>query len=288
VGLKVYVNGDLYEKDEARISVLDHGLLYGDGVFEGIRAYNGRIFRCRRHVDRLYESAQAIALTVPLNKEELTKAMYDTLQANGLSDAYIRLVVTRGIGDLGLDPRKCTGPRVIIITDSIALYPQELYENGLELVTASTVRGLPHSVDPRVKSLNYLCNVLAKIECVRAGVEEAVMLNPQGQVAECTGDNIFIVKAGRLLTPPKNAGILAGVTRGVVMELATKAGIDVREQEMSRFDLYVADECFLTGTAAELIAVVKIDGRTIANGKPGPMTIRLLEMFRRETVENPD
>ena len=286
MGLKVYINGKLYDKDEARISVFDHGLLYGDGVFEGIRAYNGKIFRCREHVERLFSSAQAIALQMPISPDELTHAMYDTMAANGLKDAYLRVLVTRGIGDLGLDPRKCSGTQMIIITDSIALYPPELYEKGLEVVTVPTVRNLPHAVDPRIKSLNYLSNVLAKIEAAQAGVEEAIMLNPHGLVAECTGDNIFIVKDARLLTPPVHAGILAGITRGVVMELAEATGIEAVEKDMTRFDLYTADECFLSGTAAELIAVVKIDSRTIGDGKPGPMTLKLLALFRDKTTNN--
>ncbi len=286
MGLKVYINGELYEKQEARISVYDHGLLYGDGVFEGIRAYNGRVFRGKEHIDRLYASARAIALEIPMSREEIAQAIEDTLAANGLSDAYIRLVVTRGVGTLGLDPYKCTNPQVIIITGSIALYPPELYEKGLELVTVSTLRNHPNAVNPRIKSLNYLNNILAKIECIQAGVSEAIMLNKDGYVAECTGDNIFTVKDGALETPPVHAGILEGITRKVVMELAGAAGIDTVERDMTRFDLYVADECFLTGTAAEIIPVVKIDNRPIKDGEPGPVTLRLLEMFRDQTTNN--
>jgi branched-chain amino acid aminotransferase len=286
VGLKVYIDGKLYEKEQARVSVFDHGLLYGDGVFEGIRVYGGSIFRCREHMDRLYDSARAIALKIPLTKDEMTAAMRRTLDANGLSDAYIRLLVTRGIGDLGLDPNKCPRPSVVIITDSIALYPPELYETGLELVTVSTLRNHPNAVNPRIKSLNYLNNILAKIECLQAGVSEAIMLNQEGYVAECTGDNIFTVSDGVLLTPSLHCGMLDGITRGVVMELGREAGIEVREATMTRFDLYMADECFLTGTAAEIIPVVRIDSRTIGDGKPGPVTQKLLGMFRDLTKTN--
>ena len=286
LGLKVYINGELYEKNEARISVYDHGLLYGDGVFEGIRAYNGRVFRGKQHIDRLYASARAIALEIPMSKEELSQAIKDTLAANELSDAYIRVVITRGVGTLGLDPYKCTCPQVIVITDSVALYPPELYENGLELVTVSTLRNHPNAVNPRIKSLNYLNNILAKIEGIQAGVSEAIMLNKDGFVAECTGDNIFVVKDGRLETPPVHAGILEGITRDVVMELAEQAGMETVERDMTRFDLYVADECFLTGTAAEIIPVVKIDSRPIKDGQAGPVTLRLLEMFRDQTTNN--
>ena len=283
MGLKVYINGELFEKQDARISVYDHGLLYGDGVFEGIRAYHGKVFRCREHIDRLYDSARGIALEIPLSKEEMAEAIRETLDANGLSDAYIRLLVTRGAGDLGLDPRKCREPLVIIIAGSIALYPPEFYEQGLELVTVSTVRNHPNAMNPRIKSLNYLNNILAKIECIQAGVSEAIMLNQDGHVAECTGDNLFTVRRGVVRTPPVHAGILEGITRQVVMELARKAGLEAQEATMTRFDLYVADECFLTGTAAEIIPVVRIDSRTIGDGKPGPVTLKLLEMFREET-----
>ncbi|KPK65263.1 MAG: branched-chain amino acid aminotransferase [Planctomycetes bacterium SM23_32] len=286
MGLKVYVNGELHEKQDARISVYDHGLLYGDGVFEGIRAYNGRIFRCKEHIDRLFASARAIALTMPMSKQEVTEAIRYTLDANGLSDAYIRLVVTRGVGTLGLDPYKCRDPQVIIITDSIALYPPQYYENGLELVTVSTVRNHPNAINPRIKSLNYLNNILAKIECIQAGLTEAIMLNKEGYVAECTGDNIFVVKDGRLMTPPVHAGILEGITRQVVMELAGQAGMEALERDMTRFDLYVADECFLTGTAAEIIPVVRIDSRQVGDGRPGPVTLKLLEMFRSQTTNS--
>jgi branched-chain amino acid aminotransferase len=284
--LRIYINGELHDKKDARISVYDHGLLYGDGVFEGIRAYNGKVFRCKEHIDRLFASARAIALEIPMTRDEVAEAIRYTLEANGLSDAYIRLVVTRGIGTLGLDPYECADPQVIIITDSISLYPPEYYERGLELVTVPTVRNHPNALNPRIKSLNYLNNILAKIECLQAGVTEAIMLNKEGYVAECTGDNIFTVKDGRLETPPVHAGILEGITRDVVMELAAEAGIETLERDMTRFDLYVADECFLTGTAAEIIPVVRIDSRDIGDGEPGPVTLKLLAMFRDQTTNN--
>jgi len=287
VGLKVYMNGEFCEQDQARISVYDHGLLYGDGVFEGIRAYNGKVFRCDEHLDRLFASAQAIALDMPLSKQEICSAIYQTLELNGLSDAYIRLIVTRGIGTLGLDPNKCAQPQIIIITDSIELYPQELYETGLSLIISSVVRNSPDALDARIKSLNYLNNILAKIECLKAGVMEGIMLNSEGNVAECTGDNIFIVKDGKLLTPPDDACILKGVTRGVVMDLARRDGVETLEQNLVPDDVYQADECFLTGTAAELIPVVRIDDRQIGDGRPGPVTRKLLAMFREETINNP-
>jgi branched-chain amino acid aminotransferase len=285
---KVWIDGELVDQADAKISVFDHGVLYGDGVFEGIRAYGGQIFRCRPHVDRFYDSARAIALEVPVSKDELVRAMHDALKANGISDGYLRVVVTRGVGTLGLDAHLCEEPSLIIIAAGIKLYPQEFYEKGLEVITASTVRNLPHAVDPRIKSLNYLNNILAKIEAHRAGVREAIMLNARGQVAECTGDNIFIVKNGEVLTPPTSAGILAGVTRQVGLELARRDATPAAEREMSRYDVYTADECFLTGTAAELIPVVKVDGRPVGTGRPGPVTQRLLELFRREVAENPN
>jgi branched-chain amino acid aminotransferase len=283
VGLKVYINGKLKDKDEARISVYDHGLLYGDGVFEGIRAYRGNVFRMQEHIDRLYDSAKGIALQIPLSKSEMIEAIHKTLAANKLPDAYIRVVVTRGIGTLGLDPTKCPEPQVIIITDSISLYPKELYEKGLEVVTVPTTRTPHNALSPKIKSLNYLNNILAKIEAKQAGVIEAIMLNANGYVAECTGDNLFIVSNGQLLTPPPHAGILIGITRQVVMELAERADIPAVEQQLTRFDLYVADECFLTGTAAEVIPVVQIDSRPVGDGTPGPVTRKLLKMFREET-----
>jgi branched-chain amino acid aminotransferase len=279
MGLKVYISGKLYDKDDAKISVYDHGLLYGDGVFEGIRSYGGKVFRLDRHLDRLYASARAIRLEIPLAIDAMARAVRDTLQANGITDGYIRLVVTRGAGYLGLDPRKTSNPQVIIITDHIELYPAELYEKGLAIVTASTIRNHPNALNPRIKSLNYLNNILAKIEGVDAGAPEALMLNHKGEVAECTGDNLFLVRRGELVTPPTDAGILEGITREAVIELARSAGHAVHEVALTRHDVYVADECFLTGTAAEVIPVVKCDGRPIGSGQPGPVTRDLRKRF---------
>jgi branched-chain amino acid aminotransferase len=273
------MNGKLVDKHDAKVSVYDHGLLYGDGVFEGIRVYAGKVFKHKEHTERLYESAKAIALTIPLTPEEMMAAVEETVKANNKVDGYIRLVVTRGPGTLGLDPRKCD-PQVIVIVDDIALYPKELYENGLEVVTSSYIRNHSNALSPRVKSLNYLNNILAKIEAIRAGCLEAIMLNAQGDVAECTGDNLFVVKKGVLKTPPPEAGILEGITRGVVMDLARGAKMDVRECPLTRHDVYAADEIFLTGTAAEVIAVSKVDGRAIGSGKPGPVTRRLRDLFQ--------
>jgi branched-chain amino acid aminotransferase len=281
---RVYINGKLYDKEDAKVSVYDHGLLYGDGVFEGIRVYNGKVFRHREHIDRLYESAKAIALEIPISPAEMTKAVEDTVKANSKVEGYIRLVVTRGPGTLGLDPRSCK-PNVIIIVDDISLYPKELYENGLKIVTSSLIRNHPNALNPRIKSLNYLNNILAKIEAIRAGCLEALMLNHKGEVAECTGDNVFVVKKGVLRTTPPDAGILEGVTRNAVMELARKAGIPLVETTMTRHDIYAADECFLTGTAAEVIAVTECDGRVIGSGKQGPITKQLREAFVRLTKE---
>jgi branched-chain amino acid aminotransferase len=279
MGLKVYISGKLYDKDDAKISVYDHGLLYGDGVFEGIRSYGGRAFRLDQHLDRLYASARAIRLEIPIAKDAMAGAVRDTLQVNGITDGYIRLVVTRGAGYLGLDPRKTSNPQVIIITDHIELYPAELYEKGLAIVTASTIRNHPNAVNPRIKSLNYLNNILAKIEGVDAGAPEALMLNHKGEVAECTGDNIFLVRRGELVTPPNDAGILEGITREAVIELARSTGRAVREIALTRHDVYTADECFLTGTAAEVIPVVKCDGRVIGSGQPGTVTRELRSRF---------
>jgi branched-chain amino acid aminotransferase len=280
VSLKVYISGKLYDKADAKISVFDHGLLYGDGVFEGIRAYAGRVFRLKQHVDRLYESARAISLQIPGSREETARAVVDTLKVNGLTDAYIRVVVTRGAGSLGLDPRKTTDPQVIIITDKISLYPEELYEHGLKIITAATTRNHPNAVNPRIKSLNYLNNILAKIEGTNAGCLEALMLNHKGEVAECTGDNIFIVKRGEIHTPSVHSGILEGITRAAVIELAGAAGYTIVERVMDRQDVYTCDECFLTGTAAELIPVVECDGRPIGDGRPGPVTRELRQKFQ--------
>jgi branched-chain amino acid aminotransferase len=279
MSLKIYISGTLYDKEDAKISVYDHGLLYGDGVFEGIRSYGGKVFRLQQHLDRLWYSAKAIWLTIPISKEAMGQAIVDTLKVNGIQDGYIRVVVTRGAGTLGLDPNRCSDPQVIIITDKIALYPEELYQKGLELVTVSTQRNHPAAMSPRIKSLNYLNNILAKIEGLQAGCIEALMLNHKGEVAECTGDNIFLVRNGRLLTPPCDAGILEGVTREAVLELAREAGIETLETALTKHDVYIADECFLTGTAAELVPVVKVDSRTIGDGAPGPITRKLLERF---------
>ncbi|MBX6315091.1 MAG: branched-chain-amino-acid transaminase [Isosphaeraceae bacterium] len=279
MSLKVYIGGKYYDKADAKISVYDHGLLYGDGVFEGIRSYSGRVFRLERHIDRLYDSARAIHLQIPMAKADLARAVLETLKINNLSDAYIRLIVTRGAGSLGLDPRKTTDPQVIIITDSISLYPTELYESGLKIITAGTMRNHPSALNPRIKSLNYLNSILAKIEGTNAGCLEALMLNHKGEVAECTGDNIFVVRKGEIHTPSIDAGILEGITRDAVIELARAAGYPVFERTMDRHDIYTADECFLTGTAAEVIPVVELDGRPIGTGRPGPITRDLLERF---------
>lgn len=276
---KVYINGKLIDKADAKISVYDHGLLYGDGVFEGIRIYDGKVFRLREHVDRLFESARAIKLEIPMSREQMVHAIQSTVEANQKRNGYIRPLVTRGAGTLGLDPRKCTDPQIIIIVDDIVMYPPEIYENGLELATVSTIRNHPNALNPRIKSLNYLNNIMAKVEGQLAGCLEALMLNHQGEVAECTGDNIFIVKKGVLKTPPVDAGILEGITRNAVLELSQKAKIPVAEVSLTRHDVYTADECFVTGTAAEVVPVVKVDARPIANGKPGPITRQLREAF---------
>ena len=281
MSLKVYIGGKLYDKADAKISVYDHGLLYGDGVFEGIRSYSGHVFRLDDHVTRLYESARSIHLTIPMTQEAMAKAVVDTLAVNNLTDGYIRVIITRGAGSLGLDPRKTTDPQVIIITDAISLYPPELYEHGLKIVTAGTMRNHPSALNPRIKSLNYLNNILAKIEGTNAGCLEALMLNHKGEVAECTGDNIFVVRHGGLHTPPVDAGILEGITRQAVIDLAKASKLEVFERTMDRHDIYTADECFLTGTAAEVIPVVECDGRAIGTGTPGPVTRDLLQRFHK-------
>ncbi len=278
--MKVWLNGQLVDKSKAKITVMDHGTLYGDGVFEGIRAYNGSIFQCQAHIDRLFDSARAIRLAIPYTKQELINAMAEALEANGVSDGYIRLVVTRGEGTLGLSPNKCQAPNTFIIADQIALYPEQMYRDGLAVIIAKTVRTAPSMLKPSVKSLNYLNNIMAKIEAIDAGVIEAIMLNDQGNVAECTGDNIFIVVDGKLVTPSTSAGILAGITRAVVLELGERLGLSPVERDMTREDVYAADECFLTGTAAEVIPVTKVDGKTIGSGSPGPATLKLLAAFR--------
>ncbi len=279
--MKVWVNGKLVDKQDAKLSVFDHGTLYGDGVFEGIRCYNGRIFQCEAHISRLFASAGSIRLKIPYDRRQIVDAMHETLRANNITDGYIRLVVTRGEGTLGLSPNKCPSPSMFIIADQIVLYPEDMYENGLAVIIAKTIRTSARSLNPSVKSLNYLNNILAKIEAIDADVPEAIMLNEEGNVAECTGDNIFIVKGGRVITPPPSAGILIGITRDVVMKLCGKLGIEVAEENFTPEKLYAADECFLTGTAAEVIAVVKVDDKTIGSGEVGPITRRLLAAFRK-------
>lgn len=280
---QVYLAGKLVPQEQALISVFDHGLLYGDGVFEGIRVYGGKVFLLDEHTARLYESAKSIRLTIPMSPSEMNAAVERTVKANDIRDGYVRLVVTRGAGGLGLDIRKTSNPQVIIIADSITLYPEETYTKGLKLVTASTIRNHSAALSPRIKSLNYLNNILARIEGTDAGSVEALMLNHKGEVAECTGDNIFIVKNKVLMTPPADAGILEGITRNAVMRLARDAGMDVREPTMTRHDIYTADECFLTGTAAEIVPVVSLDGRAIGTSEPGPVTQDLLRRFRKLT-----
>ena len=277
---KVYITGRLVSKDEATINVYDHGLLYGDGVFEGIRVYGGKVFLHEEHIARLYESAQAIRLPIPMSTTEMIDAVNMTVKENGIVDGYVRLIVTRGSGSLGLDIRKTANPQVIIIADTITLYPEEIYQNGMKLITASTIRNHPGALSARIKSLNYLNNILAKIEGTDAGSPEALMLNHKGEVAECSGDNIFIVKDGVLKTPGPDAGILEGLTRNAVMRIARESGYEVRECVLLRHDIYIADECFLTGSAAEVVPVVSLDGRDIGEGAPGPITLELLEKFQ--------
>ena len=280
MSLKVNINGTLYAKEDARVSVYDHGLLYGDGVFEGMRSYGGKVFRLEQHLQRLWDSAKAIWLEIPVTQEALAAAVTATLSANDIQDGYIRLVVTRGAGTLGLDPNRTSDPQVIIITDHITLYPDEYYENGLKIVTVATRRNHPDALNPRIKSLNYLNNILAKIEGLQAGCVEALMLNHRDEVAECTGDNIFLVKSGCLITPATDAGILEGITRQAVIELAQEAGMDVREPTIKLDDVYQADECFLTGSAAEVVPVVQVDDCQIGTGTPGPVTCDLMKRFR--------
>ena len=282
--MKVYINGKFYEKKEAKISVFDHGLLYGDGVFEGIRSYNRLVFKLKEHIDRLFESAHTIMLAIPLSKDQIISAVIKTLKENNLKDSYIRLIVTRGEGDLGLDPRKCKGnATIIIIADKVSLYPAELYKKGMDIITVPTVRNLPEALNPQIKSLNYLNNILAKIEAVNSGYEEAIMMDSLGYVAECTGDNIFIVKHKQLFTPPQCMGTLRGITRDAVLEIARKDKIPVHEHVLTRHELYNSNECFLTGTAAEIIPVVKVDGRAIGTGSPGELTLQLIKKFHQLT-----
>ena len=274
--MKIYIDGKFYDEKNAKVSVFDHGLLYGDGIFEGIRAYNGRIFRLKEHIDRLFDSAKSILLDIPLSHAKVMQAVVETCRRNKIRDGYIRLLVTRGVGTLGLNPNRCKKPSLIVIAGKIQLYPEEYYKKGLTIITVPTVRNLHSALNPAIKSLNYLNNILAKIEANNGGCEEAVMMNAEGFISECTGDNIFIVKGEQLLTPPLSAGALYGITRGVVMDIAAKNGLKVAEPNLTRYDLFIADECFLTGTGAEVIPVVKIDGRVIGKGKPGPVTKRLV------------
>ena len=280
--MKVYINGDFFEKENAKISVFDHGFLYGDGAFEGIRSYDGLVYKLNEHIDRLMESLHTLMIQLPVTRKQLIDAVIKTLQTNKLNDAYIRLIVTRGVGDLGLDPRKCKGNAgIVIITDKITLYPAELYQKGMEIITVPTVKNHPEALNPELKSLNYLNNILAKIEATNVGYNEAIMLDPSGYVTECTGDNIFILKDGVLSTPIH--GRLKGITRQAVIELAQKNKISVQERPFTRHEIFNANECFLTGTAAEIIPVVKLDGRAIGNGKPGATTLKLTKWFKEMT-----
>ncbi len=282
--MKIYLNGKLVDEKEAKISVFDHGFLYGDGVFEGIRSYDCLVFKLKEHIDRLFESAYSIMLRVPLTKKELTQAIIKTIKANNLRNAYIRVIVSRGEGDLGLDPRKCQGHEtVVIIADKIALYPKKLYDKGMEIVTVPTIRNLCEALNPQIKSLNYLNNILAKIEAINAGCQEALMLDHLGYVAECTGDNIFVVKQGELYTPPQCMGTLRGITRDTVLDIAKKKKILAHEHVLTRHELFISEECFLTGTAAEIAPVVKVDGRAIGDGKPGKITKAIMKEFKKTT-----
>jgi len=281
--MKVYIDGKFFDEKNAKISVFDHGLLYGDGVFEGVRVYNGRVFKLKEHVDRLFYSAKAILLKIPMSHTAICGAVLETCRRNKIRDGYIRLVVTRGVGTLGLDPDRCKKGSVIVIAGKIQLYPKELYDKGMALITVPTTRNFANALNPAIKSLNYLNNILAKIEAKIGGCEEAIMLNPEGNVAECTGDNVFIVSDELVLTPPTSAGALRGITRGVVIDLAREEGYVVNEPNLARYDLYNAIECFITGTAAEIVPVVKIDGRVIGNGRPGKVTRKLIANYRALT-----
>lgn len=284
--LQIYIDGEFFDQADAKVSVFDHGLLYGDGIFEGIRFYNGRVFRMSEHMDRLWESARSICLEIPISRQEMDSALLETIRQNNLRDGYVRLIVTRGVGNLGLNPAQCKQPGIIIIASSIALYPEEVYKRGLTVVTVPTRRMGPATLNPAIKSLNYLNNVLARIEANLANADEALMLNDAGNVAECTADNLFIVKRGQIMTPPITAGALRGITRSVVFDIAHELGIPISEPELSRHDIYIADEAFLTGTAAEVIPMIKLDGRTIGDGKPGEITNRAIARFRELTHES--
>jgi branched-chain amino acid aminotransferase len=282
--MKIYLNGEFLEKKDAKISVFDHGFLYGDGVFEGIRSYNCLVFKLKEHIERLFESAHSIMLRIPMTKQQMIDAIIKTLKSNNLKDAYIRVVVSRGEGDLGLDPRKCKGKEtVVIITDTITLYPKNLYEKGMEIITVPTLRNIPEALNPQIKSLNYLNNILAKIEAINSGCQEALMLDHLGYVAECTGDNIFVVKHRELYTPPQCMGTLRGITRDTVLNIAERLKIPTHEHVLTRHELYISDECFLTGTAAEIVPVVKVDGRIIGDAKPGKITRVFMKEFRKAT-----
>ena len=281
--LTIFLDGKFVPESEAKVSVFDHGLLYGDGIFEGIRFYNGRVFRLEEHHDRLWDSARSICLEIPMTRGEMTEALLETIRRNDLREGYIRQIVTRGVGNLGLNPTQCKRPSVIIIATTIALYPREVCEKGLTVITCATRRTGAAALNPAVKSLNYLNNVMARIEANLAGADEALMLNENGNVAECTADNVFIIKKGQIFTPPISAGALRGITRSVVFEVAAELGLKITETDVTRHDVFIADECFLTGTAAEVIPVVKADGRTIGTGKPGSITNRIIERFREMT-----
>ena len=282
--MKIYLNGEFLEKKDAKISVFDHGFLYGDGVFEGIRSYNCLVFKLKEHIERLFESAHSIMLRIPMTKQQMIDAIIKTLKSNNLKDAYIRVVVSRGEGDLGLDPRKCKGKEtVVIITDTITLYPKNLYEKGMEIITVPTLRNIPEALNPQIKSLNYLNNILAKIEAINSGCQEALMLDHLGYVAECTVDNIFVVKHRELYTPPQCMGTLRGITRDTVLNIAERLKIPTHEHVLTRHELYISDECFLTGTAAEIVPVVKVDGRIIGDAKPGKITRVFMKEFRKAT-----
>jgi len=280
MSLWIYLDGKFVKEEEAKISVFDHGLLYGDGVFEGLRSYNGKIFKLDEHLIRLYNSAKAILLEIPLKFEELKRVVIETVRKNNLRDSYVRIVVTRGVGDLGLDPRKCPKPTIFVIASSIQLYPESLYEKGIDVITVPTRRNLHESLNPAIKSLNYLNNILAKIEATNAGATEGLILNQFGYVSECTGENIFIVKGNMLKTPPISAGALEGITRKVVMDIGKNIGLEVKEENLTRYDIYTSDECFLTGTAAEIVPVVSVDRRIIGNGKPGKITMKIRKEFQ--------
>ena len=281
--MKIYLDGKLVDEKDAKISVFDHGFLYGDGVFEGIRSYGFLVFKLKEHIDRLFESAHSIMLKIPLSKKEMAEAIIKTLKANGLKDAYIRIVISRGKGDLGLDPRKCKQASVVIIADTIALYPKKLYDKGIEIVTVPTIRNICEALNPQIKSLNYLNNILAKIEAINSGCQEALMLDHLGYVAECTGDNIFVVKKGELYTPPQCMGTLRGITRDAILDIAKKNKILTHEHVLTRHELFISDECFLTGTAAEIVPVVKVDGRVIGDARPGKTTKAIMKEFKKLT-----